>query len=70
MTRYPNLESYALFYEKIEAGSLRATKSPSAPDQPVDNLPTLPSEQLAQLSQDLSHPIADSNNTSPHNSQS
>lgn len=68
MSRYPNLESYALFYEKIEAGSPRATKSPSAPNQPAANLPTLPSEQLAQLSQDLSHPIADS--TSPHGSQS
>lgn len=69
MSRYPNLEAYALFYEKIENGSPKSTKSPSAPHQPAAHIPTLPKEQLAQLSQDLSHPITDTPRTNPHTSQ-
>lgn len=69
MTRYPNLEAYALFYEKIDSGNPHATSKSASRQGSNATVPTLPKEQLAQLSQDLSHPMTHRDNSNPHTSQ-
>lgn len=68
MTRYPNLDAYALFYEKIDSGNPHASQSESTKN-PRHNVPGLPKEQLAQISRDLKQPMSGSAGSNPHRSQ-
>ncbi|TAK88979.1 hypothetical protein EPO04_02630 [Patescibacteria group bacterium] len=69
MSRYSNLDSYALFYEKIEGGNPHTVSNTNTGNRATSGVPTLPKEQLAELSRDINQPIVETPDTNPHTSQ-